>query len=117
MYKIIKKTIYLIEGLLLLIIFIFLKFLPLNISSFIMGKFSAFIGPYLGISKKAFNNINKVMPEKSEKEIKKIIKDMWENLGRVFGEYPHLKKLEPGINNKIEVRGKKNLHLINRKFH
>ena len=33
------------------------------------------------------------MPEKNKKERIKIVQGMWENLGRVIGEYPHLKKL------------------------
>ena len=112
MYKLKKKIIYFIEGLGLLLIFIILRILPLNISSFLMGKLSSLIGPKLGVSKKAYNNIKNVMPEKNEKEIAKIIKDMWENLGKVVGEYPHLSKLDPEKNNKIIVYGKKNLLLI-----
>ena len=77
-----------------------------------MGKFLLIIGPKLGVSKKAYNNIKNVMPEKNDNEISKIISDMWENLGRVFGEYPHLKKLDPKKNLKIQVFGKKNLLLI-----
>ena len=72
-----------------------------------MGKLASLIGPKLGVTKKAYNNIKNVMPEKSENEIKKIIKDMWENLGKVVGEYPHLSKLDPEKNNKIQVYGKK----------
>ena len=112
MYKLKKKVIYFIEGVGLLLIFIFLRILPLNISSFLMGKLASLIGPKLGVTKKAYNNIKNVMPEKSENEIKKIIKDMWENLGKVVGEYPHLSKLDPEKNNKIQVYGKKNLLLI-----
>jgi len=103
---------YFLEGCLLLLLFILLRILPLGISSFLMGKLSSLIGPKLGVTKKAYNNIKNVMPEKNEKEIKKIIKDMWENLGRVAGEYPHLSKLDPEKNNKIEIYGKKNLSLI-----
>ena len=114
MYKFKKKVIYLIEGACLLLIFLFLRILPLNISSFLMGKLSSLIGPRLRVSKKAFNNIKNVMPEKNNKETLKIIKGMWENLGRVIGEYPHLKKLVPEKNNKIKVYGKKNLLLIKR---
>ena len=77
-----------------------------------MGKLSSLIGPKLGVTKKAYNNIKNVMPEKNEKEITKIIKDMWENLGKVAGEYPHLSKLDPEKNNKIQIYGKKNLLLI-----
>ena len=103
---------YFLEGSSLLLIFILLKILPLGISSFLMGKLSSLIGPKLGVTKKAYNNIKNVMPEKNEKEITKIIKDMWENLGKVAGEYPHLSKLDPEKNNKIQVYGKKNLLLI-----
>ncbi|MBH71765.1 MAG: Lipid A biosynthesis lauroyltransferase [Alphaproteobacteria bacterium MarineAlpha6_Bin6] len=114
MYKLFKIFLYFIEGFLLLFLFIILKILPLNVSSFLMGKFASLIGPKLGVTKKAYNNIKKVMPEKNEQEIKNIIKDMWENLGKVLGEYPHLSKLDPEKNNKIQVYGKKNLLLIKR---
>ena len=112
MYKLKKNIVYFVEGVGLLLIFILLRILPLNISSFLMGKLASLIGPRLGVTKKAYNNIKNVMPEKSENEIKKIIKDMWKNLGKVVGEYPHLSKLDPEKNNKIQVYGKKNLLLI-----
>ena len=103
---------YFLEGSSLLLIFILLRILPLGISSFLMGKLSSLIGPKLGVTKKAYNNIKNVMPEKNEKEITKIIKDMWENLGKVAGEYPHLSKFDPEKNNKIQIYGKKNLLLV-----
>ena len=103
---------YFLEGSFLLLIFILLKILPLGISSFLMGKLSSLIGPKLGVTKKAYNNIKNVMPEKNEKEITKIIKDMWENLGKVAGEYPHLSKISPEKNNKIQIYGKKHLLLV-----
>ena len=103
---------YFLEGSFLLLIFIVLRILPLGISSFLMGKLSSLIGPRLGVTKKAYNNIKNVMPEKNENEIKKIIKDMWENLGKVAGEYPHLSKISPEKNNKIQIYGKKNLLLV-----
>ena len=112
MYKLKKNIIYFLEGSFLLLIFILLKILPLGISSFLMGKLSSLIGPRLGVTKKAYNNIKNVMPEKNEKEITKIIKDMWENLGKVAGEYPHLSKFDPEKNNKIQIYGKKNLLLV-----
>ena len=112
MYKLKKNIIYFLEGSFILLIFILLKILPLGISSFLMGKLSSLIGPRLGVTKKAYNNIKNVMPEKNEKEITKIIKDMWENLGKVAGEYPHLSKFDPEKNNKIQIYGKKNLLLV-----
>ena len=112
MYKLKKKIIYFIEGIALVLIYILLRVLPLNISSFLMGRLASLIGPKLGVTKKAYNNIKNAMPENNEKEILKIIKNMWENLGRVIGEYPHLRKLLPGKNSKIQVFGKRNLFLV-----
>tara|TARA_B100000686_G_scaffold349636_1_gene443513 strand:+ start:1031 stop:1897 length:867 start_codon:yes stop_codon:yes gene_type:complete len=112
LYKLKKNIMYFLEGSFLLLIFIVLRILPLGISSFLMGKLSSLIGPRLGVTKKAYNNIKNVMPEKNEKEITKIIKDMWENLGKVAGEYPHLSKISPEKNNKIQIYGKKNLLLV-----
>ena len=62
-----KNIMYFLEGSFLLLIFIVLRILPLGISSFLMGKLSSLIGPRLGVTKKAYNNIKNVMPEKNEK--------------------------------------------------
>ena len=81
-----------------------------------MGSIAALIGPKLGVSKKAYNNIKKVMPEVTKKERNRIIKEMWENLGRTIGEYPHLNKLIPKKKrNKIHIVGKNNLLLVKKK--
>ena len=63
MYKIKKKIIYIFEGLLLFLVFILLKLLPVNFSSKLMGFISMLIGPNLGVSKKAYNNIKSVFME------------------------------------------------------
>ena len=90
--------------------------MPINLSSRILGKVGSFIGPKLDISKEAMQNIKIAMPEKNKKERKKIVKGMWENLGRVIGEYPHLQKLViKEKNNKIIIKGKKNLFLTKKK--
>ena len=116
MYKIKKKIIYIFEGLLLFLVFILLKLLPVNSSSKLMGFISMLIGPNLGISMKAYNNIKSVFPKKNDKEVNKIIREMWNNLGRVIGEYPHLNKLLPKKrNSKILIKGKKNLFLVKKK--
>jgi Kdo2-lipid IVA lauroyltransferase/acyltransferase len=57
------------------------------------------IGPFLGVSKHARRNISRAFPELSEIEIARVITGMWDNLGRVAAEYPHLAKIrvfEPG---------------------
>ena len=93
MHKILKKISYFFQGILLFLLFLLLRPLPLNTSSKLLGSIARSIGPKLGISKKAYNNLKNIMPDKSQKERTKIVKGMWENLGRVIGEYPHLKRL------------------------
>ena len=90
--------------------------MPLKLSSKLLGTFAKFIGPKINISKKVFKNIENAMPEKSQNEKTEIVKGMWENLGRVIGEYPHLNKLVvKKKNSKIFIKGKKNLLLIKKK--
>jgi Kdo2-lipid IVA lauroyltransferase/acyltransferase len=80
--------------------------LPLDWASAIAGTLARKIGPRLGISKRARLNIGRALPELSEAEIAQIIAGMWDNLGRVAAEYPHLREIrvfEPG--GRVETRG------------
>src|SRR6202035_5712502 len=63
-------------------------------------------GPLLGISNRARRNIKRALPALSDSEIADVIASMWDNLGRVAAEYPHLKQIrvfEPG--GRVETRG------------
>jgi Kdo2-lipid IVA lauroyltransferase/acyltransferase len=66
------------------------RLLPVDAASALGGFIARTVGPRLGASKRAIINIRRAMPERSEAEIRRIVRDMWENLGRVVGEYPHL---------------------------
>ena len=48
---------------------------------------------FLGVSKHARRNITRAFPELSGIEIGRIVAGMWDNLGRVAAEYPHLRKI------------------------
>lgn len=54
------------------------------------GYIARHIGPLLSVNRKAKRHLSKVFPEKTDTEIKSILIDMWDNLGRTFLEYPHL---------------------------
>ncbi len=45
------------------------------------------------LSRRARDNLKAAYPEKRDTEIETIIREMWDNLGRVMGEYAHLDKL------------------------
>jgi KDO2-lipid IV(A) lauroyltransferase len=87
-----------------------LGLLPLDWASAIGGALARMIGPRLGISKRARLNIGRALPELSQAEIAHIITGMWDNLGRVAAEYPHLRRIrifEPG--GRVETHGLENM--------
>jgi len=80
--------------------------LPLDWASTIGGALARAIGPRLGISKRARLNLSRALPELSKAEVAHIIAGMWDNLGRVAAEYPHLRKIRvfnPG--GRVETHG------------
>ena len=80
--------------------------LPLDCASALGGATGRLIGPFLGISERARRNIRCAFPGSSESEIAGITRGMWDNLGRVTAEYPHLRKIrvfEPG--GRVETHG------------
>ena len=80
------ETIFLILGLLLF------RLMPLDVASLVGGWLARVVGVFTKAHKIAESNIAMAMPEISEKERDKIIRDMWDNFGRVIGEYPHLNR-------------------------
>jgi len=84
--------------------------LPLDWASAVGGALARSIGPRLGISKRARLNLAGALPELSEAEVANIVTGMWDNLGRVAAEYPHLQKIrvfEPG--GRVETHGFKHM--------
>ena len=67
--------------------------IDLDKSSDLIGTLARKFGPYISTSKIARNNLRKAYPEKSEMEIEEILRGVWENLGRVAGEFVHLEKV------------------------
>jgi KDO2-lipid IV(A) lauroyltransferase len=80
--------------------------LRLETASAIGGWLGRTFGPWIGVTRRARKNLQRAFPEKSAGEIETIIRDMWDNLGRVAAEYAHLSRMraEPP-NANIEVRG------------
>ncbi|MBV9550300.1 MAG: lauroyl acyltransferase [Alphaproteobacteria bacterium] len=68
------------------------KLLGLDRASAFGGWIGRAIGPRLRSDQTARNNLAAAFPEKSAAERDAIRMAMWDNLGRVIGEYPHLGK-------------------------
>ena len=80
--------------------------LPIDRASAVGGALGRRIGPSLGISKRARINLRRAFPDLSESAIEEIVIGMWDNLGRVVAEYPHLRQIRvfaPG--SRVETHG------------
>ena len=52
------------------------------------------LGPRLPVSRRARDNLRRAFPDKDRFEIERIVRGMWDNLGRVAAEYPHLGSID-----------------------
>jgi len=69
------------------------ELLPFDRASALGGALARRIGPSLGISERARRNLRRAFPGLPEIEIERIVAGMWDNLGRVAAEYPHLREI------------------------
>lgn len=76
--------------------------LPVDAASGLGGFLARAVGPRLGVSRVARRNLSKAFPDKSPAEIEAIVGDVWENLGRVVGEFPHIHTI---MRDRVEVIG------------
>jgi KDO2-lipid IV(A) lauroyltransferase len=70
-----------------------LRRLDADASSNFMGALTRTIGPYLPVSRIGRKNLRAAYPDKSKAEIEAILAGVWENLGRVAGEFVHLDRM------------------------
>ena len=83
--------------------------LPVDAASGLGGGIARTIGPLLGVSNVARRNLARAFPDKSPAEIETIVRDAWENLGRVAAEFPHINTLAA---ERVEVVGMEYLHQL-----
>lgn len=67
--------------------------LPTQAASAMGGAIFRAIGPHMGISKVARRNIAAAFPNWDQTQIEQTLTDMWDNLGRIIAEYPHLEDI------------------------
>lgn len=87
---------------LLLFIAVF-RAMPVDWASAVGGWLGRSIGPRLGVSRRAARNLALAMPENSAAENARIVRGMWDNLGRTAAEYPHLQAICAEGSGRIEV--------------
>lgn len=67
--------------------------LPLDLSSAFGGWLARSVGPWLPVSRIADDNLRRALPELSAADRKRIIRGVWDNLGRTAAEFPHLDQI------------------------
>lgn len=72
---------------------LFFRLLPLPVASAVGGFLGRLIGPKVKESWAARYNLMRAFPKKTPEEIDKIVVEMWDNIGRTFLEYPHLRNI------------------------
>jgi KDO2-lipid IV(A) lauroyltransferase len=91
----------------------FFKLFPIDNASTIGGWIGRTLIAPTGLSRPARENLSNAFPGIAEAEVTRIVRAMWDNLGRVLAEYGHLDKVHwrprnVGANPRIEVTGVEN---------
>ena len=110
-----KKISYLLEFIIVLILFFIFRLIPMNLASLIGGKLFQIAGPFSQSHQTAIENFKKVFPTLNVKEIQTNISKSWNNLGRTFIELTILNKILNEKNKRIEIMGKEHLNQIKKK--
>lgn len=91
--KLTKKIRYIIELIIVKIGLLFFTSLKPKTASNIASKVARFIGKKISVNKLAYQNISRAMPNLNHEQKQDIIDGMWDNLGRIIGEFGHIAKL------------------------
>ena len=75
-------------------VYMFFRVLPLDWASALGGFLARKIGPRVRLSERARRNLRNTFPDMPKAEVERIIAGMWDNLGRVAAEFPHLSEID-----------------------
>ncbi len=103
---------YKLEAIPIFLLYGFFSLFPLDMASAMGGWLLKTLGPRVGSRKRILSNIALAFPEKSHEEHLQILVGMWENLGRVMAEYPHLAEFK---GDRVEIVGEELLEEFNGK--
>jgi Kdo2-lipid IVA lauroyltransferase/acyltransferase len=81
------------EAVLLVLVMAVFACFPLDWASAVGGAIGRAVGPRLRISSRALRNLSRALPDIDEMERRRILRGMWDNLGRSVAEFPHLDRI------------------------
>src|SRR5262245_30802743 len=93
--SILKWPVYLAEVFLFSLIFTGGHLLPFKVGSALGGSIARVLGPLFPVNRVARINIHRAFPDATPQEVNRMIKGMWENIGRTIFEYFKLPSIDP----------------------
>jgi KDO2-lipid IV(A) lauroyltransferase len=81
----------------------FFACLPVDWASGLGGRLARTIGPRLGMSRRALKNIRAALPERDDAEHRRILRGMFDNLGRTVAEFPHMEWICAAASGRVEI--------------
>lgn len=106
-----------VEGGLQALLMGFFWLLPLDWASNLGGWLTRQIGTRLAVSRRALKHLRIAFPDMPEAEARRIIAGMWDNLGRLIAEYPHLGRIAEPTSGRLEVVGAERLAALRAQGH
>ncbi len=108
-----KRLVYFLQGLPILILFKLFALLPPKTASAIWGWLGRRFGPYLSKSSRAVAGLRRVYPDLPDDEIRRIVRAMWDNLFRTAIEFVHLSKILATDDNRfVDIVGEEKFRAI-----
>jgi KDO2-lipid IV(A) lauroyltransferase len=98
-----RSLAHLAEAGLLAIVMALFTCLPVDWASNCGGYVGRVIGPRLRTSRRAMRNIARAFPRNDDAENRRILRGMWDNLGRSLAEYPHLNRICAAGSPRVEL--------------
>jgi len=83
-----------IQAVAAILVYTIFRILPLDWASGLGGWLGRTLGPPVSISKRAKRNLKRAFPDITDAEVSRIVRGMWDNLGRTAAEYPHLRQID-----------------------
>jgi Kdo2-lipid IVA lauroyltransferase/acyltransferase len=91
------------EAIGLVAVMAFFACLPIDWASALGGFLGRSIGPRLRASRVARRNLSRAFPGNCEAETERIVRAMWDNLGRAVAENPHLRRICAEGSGRVEI--------------
>lgn len=104
--KILRNFWYLIEFIVVCMVYAMFWVLPMDIASRVGARLMKLIGPHLKAARIAEENVKLCFPNYSEADVGKVLSGMWDNLGRIIGEIAHIHRMSPEeFKKRVRIKG------------